>query len=325
MTDLLKKLKELGVISVQEKTKSWIHSGSYALNRVISGNYDRGYPIPGVVEISGESSSGKSIFLAHLFREAQKLGYYTKLEDAEGTWNDEFNKGFGVDSNKLLKNSDIETLEDAFDSMSKTVKAIRETDSTTPIVVGLDSLPVLPVKEEFEKNEKNEFESSQTLGMIRAKAIGNCLRNIHGMAYKYNTLFVFINQLRSKMAMFGSPDTRAAGGRALEFYLTVGLKTVFSKHSGIVINENKFPTGIEGRVVNTKNKTSVPYLECDFNLDYEKGLDPFHGLLPWLVSDGKVTQAGPWYSFGDKKFHSKDFSSLLRTDEKFQELLTWKN
>ena len=325
MTDLLKKLRELGVISVQEKSKTWIHSGSYALNKVISGDYTKGYPIPGIVEISGESSSGKSIFLAHLFREAQKLGYYTKLEDAEGTWNDDFNKGFGVDPTKLLKNSDLNTLEDTFDSIFKTIMAIREENLTTPIIVGLDSLPVLPVKEEFEKSIKNEFESSQTLGMIRSKAVGNCLRNLHGLAYKHNVLFVIINQLRSKMAMFGSPDTRAAGGRSLEYYLTVGLKTIFSKHSGIIEDDNKFPKGIEGRVVNTKNKISIPYLECDFSLDYMRGLDPLHGLLPWLVNDGRVIQTGAWYSFEDKKFHAKEFPLLLQSEPKFSSLISWKS
>lgn len=323
MNELLTKLKNLGVITTEAKPRLWVHSGSYALNKVISGDYSKGYPIPGIVEIQGESSSGKSIFLAHLFREAQKLGYYTKLEDAEGTWNDDFNSGFGVDSEKLFKNSSIETLEDAFTSMDKTIKTIREVDTETPIVIGLDSLPVLPVKEEVEKNTENEFASSQTLGMIRAKAVGNCLRNLHHAAIKYNVLFVFINQLRAKMVMYGSPDTRAAGGRSLEFYLSVGLKTVFSKTNGIIEAENKIPKGIEGRIENTKNKVSIPYLKCEFELDYKTGLNPYAGLLNLMVADGLVQQAGAWYSYKDKKFRGADFTNLIQTE--FKELLEWKN
>lgn len=323
MNDILKKLKDLGVITTETKPRVWLNSGSYALNRVISGSYSKGYPIPGIVEIQGESSSGKSIFLAHLFREAQKMGYYTKLEDAEGTWNDEFNTGFGVDPEKLLKNSDIETLEDAFNSMDKTIKTIREFDQTTPIVIGLDSLPVLPVKEEVTKNAENEFGSAQTLGMIRAKAVGNCLRNLHHSAIKHNVLFVFINQMRAKMVMYGSPDTRAAGGRSLEFYLTVGLKTVFSKSNGVMESESKIPRGIEGRIDNTKNKVSIPYLKCDFELDYKTGLNPLSGLLSLMVADGIIQQAGAWYSFRDKKFRSAEFETLLQTE--FKELLEWKN
>lgn len=317
MSDLFEKLKKLGVISEREEPKVFINSGSYALNKVISGRYNGGYPLPGIVEISGESSSGKTVLLAHLFREAQKLGFYCKLEDAEQTWSADFADNFGVDRSKLLVNSNLATLEEAFDSIDKTIKTIREEDKDTPIVVGLDSLPVLPTKKE---QESEDYATSETLGMIRAKAVGGCLRKIHGLASSQKVLFVIINQLRSKIVMYGNPDTRAAGGRSLEYYLSVGLKATFSKTNGILKDTYDRVIGIEGRIDNTKNKVAAPYLSCEFTLDYQKGLDPWVGLLPMLVADGMVTLAGAWYGYAGVKFHKKDFTNHILNTPEFEPL-----
>ncbi len=309
--NLLEKLKKLGVVQDTESVRNFLDSGSLALNRVISGKYNGGYPCPGIVEISGESSSGKTVFLAHAFREAQKKGWYVKLEDAEGTWDSEFASKLGVDKDKLMINSDIETLESAFDSMEKTIKAIREEDKTTPILIGLDSLPVLPTQKEF---ERDSFKMGETTGMIRAAVTGSCLRKIYGLSKKENVLFIIINQLRSKMVMFGSPDTRAAGGRSLEYYLTVSIRTSFSKSNGVVVDSKDSPIGLQGKLKNDKNKVSIPYLDCEFSLSYETGLDRYYGLVPMLVKDGLIIQSGAWYSVGTKKFHQKDFISLLNED-----------
>lgn len=317
MTDLFEKLRKLGVVSTEEVTKTFVHSGSYALNKVIGGAYNKGYPIPGIVEISGESSSGKTVLLAHLFREAQKLGYYCKLEDAEQTWSADFAENFGVNRDKLLVNSNFDSLEGAFESIDKTISTIREEDAQTPIVVGLDSLPVLPTRKEL---EADDYTVGETMGMIRAKAVGGCLRQIHNLANSKKVLFVIINQLRSKMAMYGSPDTRAAGGRSLEYYLSVGLKISFSKSKGILKDEFERTVGIEGMIENTKNKVCAPYASCEFKLDYQKGLDPWTGLIPSLVADGHIKQNGAWYSFGDIKFQKKDFVDLLQTDSRFSTL-----
>lgn len=316
-SDLFEKLKKLGIVTEKEDVKLFLDSGSYALNKVIGGAYNKGYPIPGIVEISGESSSGKTVFLAHAFRAAQQKGYYCKLEDAEQTWSHAFADNFGVDRTKLLVNSSIETLEDAFDSIEKTIKAIREEDKITPIVIGLDSLPVLPTKKE---QEVEGYATSETLGMIRAKTVGSCLRKIHSLVSQNNVLLIIINQIRSKIAMFGSPDTRAAGGRSLEYYLSVGLKTSFSKSKGPLKDEFDRTIGIEGSIDNTKNKVAAPYMSCEFSLDYQKGLDRWVGLLPMLLADGLVKQGGAWYSFGEAKFQKKDFIDLVLTDSRFSEV-----
>ena len=123
-----------------------------------------------------------------------------------------------------------------------------------------------------------------------------------------------INQIRNKVGvMYGSPDTMAAGGKSLEYYLGVNLKCISNKTSDLLKDDNKNIIGIQGKVRNTKNKVSIPFKECEFELLYDEGLDPHGGLLKQLEVDGHVERSGAWYSVVStgKKFQSKEFSNLL--------------
>ena len=121
--------------------------------------------------------------------------------------------------------------------------------------------------------------------------------------------------------MYGSPDTMAAGGKSLEYYLGVNLKCISNKTSDLLKDDNKNVIGIAGKVRNTKNKVSIPFRECEFELMYNQGLDPYSGVLKMLENDGHVSRSGAWYSVkdGDKKFQSKEFVNLLQdpTEEGF--------
>jgi len=131
---------------------------------------------------------------------------------------------------------------------------------------------------------------------------------------KHKVALVIINQIRNKVGvMYGSPDTMAAGGKSLEYYLGVNLKCISNKTSDLLKDEHKRVMGIKGMVRNTKNKCSIPFRECEFELMYNEGLNPYAGTLKQLEGDGMVTRSGAWYTVADsdKKFQSKDFQDLL--------------
>jgi len=309
--DILKLLKKTGAICEDSKPTEFVSTGSYALNFAMAGSFLKGAPCPGVIEFSGESSTAKTVFLAHIFREAQKCGWYTKLEDAETTWNDDFARSLGVNPEELLKNQPY-TIETAFQSMEDTILAIREIDKETPIVIGLDSLAVLP----SDKEDEGSYNQAETMGMIRAKATGGCLRKIHKLAKQHHVLFVIINQIRKKMVMYGSPDTRAAGGNALEFYLSCAFKTVSTKNEktgSIITNEQGKAIGIRGTLKNTKNKLASPFMECGFELYFDKGLSEFYGLAEILEIEGitEREKGSQWTTYNGKKFRAKDIEKHI--------------
>ena len=317
-TDVLNRLKNAGLLSEQNPDMGFVSTGSYALNKVISGDYTKGVPIGMITQFHGEASTAKTVFATHILKEAQEKGYYTMLVDSENAYNPVFARSLGIDPEKLIYAAP-ETLEDCFQVIEDTVVAIRETDPDTPIVVAYDSIAVSPSKAEY---EAESYEGNNMQGAVRAKSTGACLRKINPLMRKHKVALIIINQIRNKVGvMFGNPETAAAGGKALEYYLGVNLKTISNKTSDLLKDDNKQIIGIQGRLRNTKNKVSVPFRETTFKLIYDEGLDRYEGLLDTLVADDVVTRSGAWYTVTEtgKKFQSKDLSALLsdQTDEGF--------
>jgi len=308
---VLKRLKNAGLLSEQIPDLGFVSTGSYSLNKVISGDYTKGIPIGMITQFHGEASTAKTVFATHVLKEAQAQGYYSMLVDSENAYNAQFAQHLGLDPKKLIYAAP-ETLEDCFQVIEDTILAIRESDSDTPIVVAYDSIAVSPSKVEY---EADNYEAHNMQGAIRAKSTGACLRKINPLMRKYKVALVIINQIRNKVGvMYGSPETMAAGGKSLEYYLGVNLKCISNKTSDLLRDEHKSVIGIKGTVRNTKNKVSVPFRECEFELMFNEGLKPFAGVLKQLEADDVIQRSGAWYSVDgtEKKFQSKDFLDLLQ-------------
>jgi len=321
--DVLKRLKGVGLLSEVEIDLGNVSTGSYALNKVISGKYDEGIPIGMITQFKGESSTAKTVFATHILREAQKKGYYTLLIDSENAYNSEFAKVLGLDPDQLIYAAPS-TLEDCFETIENTINEIRELDEETPIVVAYDSIAVSPAKDELEtdKGERKGYETHNMQGAMRAKVTGSCLRKINVILRQKKVALIIINQIRSKVGvMFGDPRTAAAGGKSLDYYLGVNLETVSNKTSDLLKNSKGDVVGIQGSIKNKKNKVSVPFKECEFKLTYDEGLDPYAGLLSEFVKDGLVEQNGAWYSYGEEKFQKKNFHSFIDTHPDLKKML----
>ena len=315
--DVIKRLKNAGLLSDQDHDLGFVSTGSYALNKVISGDYMKGIPIGQISQFHGESSTAKTVFATHILKEAQSKGYYSMLLDSENAYNPTFARTLGLDPERLIY-STPETLEDSFQVMEETILAIREEDKETPIVIAYDSIAVSPSKVEY---EAESYDGNNMQGAIRAKATGACLRKINPLMRKHKVALIVINQIRNKIGvMYGSPETMAAGGKSLDYYLGVNLKCISNKTADLIRDEHKQVIGITGTVRNTKNKVSIPFRECEFELMYDKGLSPFAGLLKQFVLDNIIEQNGAWYSCGGVKFQRKEFDERFLTDEKFSSL-----
>lgn len=308
--DVISRLKNAGLLSEQVESYGFVSTGSYALNKVISGDYFGGVPVGYITQFFGAASTAKTVFATHILKDAQSKGFYSMLIDSENAYNPSFARKLGLDPDKLIYSAP-DTLEDCFQAAEDTIKAIRETDPDTPIVIAYDSIAVSPAKSEF---EDESYDGNNMEGAQRAKTAGKCLRKINPLIRKYKVAFIIINQTRDKIGvLYGDPTTVAGGGKALEFYLGVNLKTISNKTSDLMKDSNKEVVGIHGRVKNTKNKVALPFRECEFELRYDSGLNPVFGLIPMLKSDGIVTQGGAWYTVAETgfKFQQKDFETHL--------------
>jgi len=310
--DVLKRLKSAGLLSDSVLDLGDVPTGSYSLNRIISGDYKKGVPIGAITQFKGNSSTGKTVFATHILREAQKKGYYAILVDSENAYNAEFAHSLGVDPTKLIYCAP-QSLEGCFEVMTSLITEIREKDKDTPIVIAYDSIAVSPTREEL---EGEDFKMHNMMGAARAKTTGACLRKINMRLRTQKIALIVINQIREKVGvMYGSPETNAGGGRSLEYYLGVDLKCSVNK-SDLIKDDDGQLMGIKGKVKNTKNKCTIPFQECEFRLFFDDGLDPHYGLTKMLENDKLVTRNGAWYACGEEKFQAKTIMEKISGAEK---------
>ena len=311
LDDICKQLDNAAILSEESQIYGYVDSGSFALNKIISGDYNGGYPIGSLTEIYGESSSAKTVFLTHAFIGAQKQGFYTVMVDNEHAYSPQFAEMLGLDTSKLIY-AEPETLEDCFEFIEKSIKAIREHDKDTPIFVGYDSIGTSPTRKEMD----DDFgKNSEMGGALRAKVAGQCLRRINPLLRKYKAGLIIINQVRSKVGvMFGDPRTRAGGGKALLYYCGTSLETASGKNAAL-FDERKNPLGITGTIKAVKNKITKPFQTCEFKLLYDKGLVPEFGLTEQYYKDGKASiPSKGWYSLdeGKTKQRKADLDKIIK-------------
>ena len=71
---------------------TWISTGNYTLNKLISGDFNKGVPLGKVTVFAGESGAGKSFICSgNLIREAQKQDIFCVLIDSENALDVSFN------------------------------------------------------------------------------------------------------------------------------------------------------------------------------------------------------------------------------------------
>ena len=315
--EVLKGLKNIGLLSAEKVDLGFVSTGNYAINKVISGDYTKGIPIGMMTQLIGEASTAKTVFATHILKEAQAAGYYAMMVDSENAYNSKFAESLGIVPDELIY-AKPQTLEECFQKMEDTILNIRETDKDTPIVIAYDSIAVSPSKSEV---EATSYEQSPMTGALRAKTTGACLRKINSMLREHKVALVIINQIRSKTGViYGNPDTPAAGGKALDYFLGVNLLCLSNKTSDKLVDENKQVTGIKGTIRNKKNKVSIPFRECEFELLFDKGLTPSCGMLTSLVKDKIVIRSGAWYTYKELKFQRKGFEEDFLTSDEFSEL-----
>jgi recombination protein RecA len=238
-----------------------------------------GYPRGRIIEIFGPESSGKTTLTLHAVAEVQKAGGVAAFIDAEHALDVSYAKKLGVNTDDLLV-SQPDNGEQALEIADTLIRS-----GAVDIIV-VDSVAALTPKAEI------EGEMGDSHVGLQARLMSQALRKLTATVHKSNTTLFFINQIRMKIGvMFGSPET-TTGGNALKFYASQRLDI---RRVG-TLKQGEVATGNRVRVKVVKNKMAPPFVECEFDVIFGKGISRSGDILDLGSELGFVEKSGAWYS-----------------------------
>ena len=271
----------------------WISTGNFALNYLISGDFNRGIPLGKVTVFAGESGAGKSyICSGNLIKHAQAQGIYPILIDSENALDEDWLKALGVDTSedKLLK-LNMAMIDDVAKTITEFVaeyKAMPE-DSRPKVLFVLDSLGML-----LTPTDVNQFEAGDLKGDMgrKPKALTALVRNCVNMFGSLNIGLVATNHTYASQDMF-DPDDKISGGQGFIYAssIVVAMKKLKLKEDedGNKITEVK---GIRAACKIMKTRYAKPFESVQVKIPYETGMNPYSGLVDLAEAKGMLVKDG---------------------------------
>lgn len=267
-----------------------VSTGSTLLDLIISGGRIRGGGIPAgiICEFFGASGCGKTAVLSEIAASAQVRGGQVLFLDPEARLDKNYAKTFG-----LTIDIDSYARPDTVSEMFNILEDWEPENLDIVNIVASDSLAAL--------STDLEMESSDKMGMRRAKEFSEGLRKTCRLIKKKKYIIACSNQIRSG-TMGG---TKTPGGNAIPFYAS--LRVSMKRKSKVEISK-QLPSGQrETRVIGVetlceviKSSIDVPFRSCLIYIIFNHGVDDVRGNLQWLK---KVT-GDKQYDVFDRKYQS---------------------
>ena len=258
----------------------WISTGNFALNYLISGDFNKGVPLGKVTVFAGESGAGKSYFCSgNIIKNAQAQGIFVILVDSENALDESWMQALGVDTSpdKLLKLSMA-----MIDDVAKTIATFMSDYKALPegerpkILFVIDSLGML-----LTPTDVNQFEAGEMKGDLgrKPKALTALVRNCVNMFGSYNVGMVCTNHTYASQDMF-DPDDKISGGQGFIYAssIVVAMKKLKLKEDE---DGNKISDvmGIRAACKVMKTRYAKPFEGVQVKIPYETGMNPYSGLV----------------------------------------------
>jgi RecA/RadA recombinase len=271
----------------------WISTGNYALNYLISGDFNRGIPLGKVTVFAGDSGAGKSyICSGNIVKNAQEQGIFVVLIDSENALDEDWLKALGVDTSesKLLKLSMamIDDVAKTISTFMSDYKALPEGERPKVMFV-IDSLGML-----LTPTDVNQFDAGEMKGDLgrKPKALTALVRNCVNMFGSYNVGLVCTNHTYASQDMF-DPDDKISGGQGFIYAssIVVAMKKMKLKEDE---DGNKVSdvNGIRAGCKVMKTRYAKPFEGVQVKIPYTTGMSPYSGLVDLIEKKELLKREG---------------------------------
>ena len=290
----------------------WVSTGNFALNYLISGDFNKGVPLGKVTVFAGESGAGKSyICSGNIIKNAQEQGIYCILIDSENALDEKWLHALGVDTNedKLLK-LNMAMIDDVAKTINEFMKEYKAMEERPKVLFVIDSLGML-----LTPTDVNQFEAGDLKGDMgrKPKALTALVRNCVNMFGNYNVGLVATNHTYASQDMF-DPDDKISGGQGFVYAssIVVAMKKLKLKEDedGNKVSE---VNGIRAACKIMKTRYAKPFESLQVKIPYETGMNPYSGLVDMFEKAGLLKQSGNRLAYIDPetgeehKFYRKEW------------------
>lgn len=280
---------------------TWISTGNYTLNKLISGDFNKGIPLGKVTVLAGESGAGKSyIASGNLVKSAQEQGIFVVLIDSENALDESWLHALGVDTSedKLLK-LNVAMIDDVAKIINDFVKEYKteygngpeknEDDTRPKVLFVLDSLGMLLTPTDVDQFSKGDLKGD--MGR-KPKALTALVRNCVNMFADLNMGLIATNHTYASQDMF-DPDDKISGGQGFIYASSIVIAmTKLKLKKDADGNKTSQVHGIRAKCKIMKTRYSKPFETVELEIPYETGLDPYSGMYDYLLSKEIITKTG---------------------------------
>jgi len=316
MTFLADIVKEIGgeytqLASQIDETESYVDTGSYIFNALVSGSIFGGVSGNKITCISGASSTGKTFFALAVIKHflEQNPDGYCLYFDTEAAITKSLLLSRGLDVNRIVVINVI-TVEEF---RTKALKAVdlymkRAKEERRPCFFVLDSLGMLSTNKEI----TDALAEKDVKDMTKAALIKGAFRMLTLKLGQAEIPMVVTNHIYANVGGYGPPTTQSGGSGLLYAASTI-----------IELSKTKEKDGTEviGNIIKAKtykSRLSKENQEVQIRLYYaERGLDRYYGLLELGELGGMWKNVAGRYEIDGKKIYGKTI--LANPEEYFTE------
>ncbi len=282
---------------------SFIDTGSYIFNGLLSGSIYGGLPSNKITAIAGESATGKTYFLMGIvknFLDADPDAGVIYFESESAiTRNMVVDRGIDPKRMVIFPVTTVQEFRTQAIRVIDDYMAQNESDRK-PLFLCLDSLGMLSTTKEVE----DTTDGKETRDMTRAQVLKAAFRVLTLKLGRAKIPMVVTNHTYESMGLF---STKEMGGGS-------GLKYAASSIIYLSKKKEKDGTEVVGNIIHCKNHKSRLTKEnkmVDVRLTYDKGLDRYYGLLELAEKYEVFKKVSTRYELPDG---SKQFGKAILND-----------
>jgi RecA/RadA recombinase len=299
--------------------EEYIDTGSYALNRLITGSIYNGIPRGKVVGFAGLSGTGKSYICGRIIKNAQKMGYTTLYFDTEVTDLNKTLGTIGVDVSNVVQ-FPVDSIEGFKNMVIKTCREALELRPDGKILIVLDSYGNLSSAKELRDLEEGKEASDMGQAAKAGKSLFRVLTRYCG---KMKIPFIYTNHVYEKPPPnpMMAPIMVQTGGNQPTYMSSAVI--FMSKRK----DKDKTTKKLMGNTLvcrSEKNRMCPEGEIIEMYLSFANGPNKYHGIMEDCSEAGLIDTSTKGYyhvKHLDKKLRLKELMTTYKRDVFTKEFL----